>query len=58
MLPPANDFDSLTGGSQDLSGNYAEVLTLQSKGSQTRQFNVLGAFSLKRISDIATLTTQ
>jgi len=55
---PANDFDSLTGGSQDLSGNYAEVLTLQSKGSQTRQFNVLGAFSLKRISDIATLTTQ
>jgi hypothetical protein len=55
---PADDFDSLTGGSGDLNGRYAEVVTFQSKGSQTRQFNVLGAFSLKRISDIATLTTQ
>ena len=55
---PGNDFDSLTGGSQDLSGNYGEVVTFQSKGSQTRQFNALGTFSLKRISDIATLTTQ
>jgi len=55
---PANDFDSLTAGSQDLGGTYSEVLTLQSKGSQTRQFNVLGGFSLKRISEIATLTMQ
>jgi hypothetical protein len=55
---PANDFNSLTGSSQDLSGNYGEAITFQSKGSQTRQFNVLGTFSLKRISQIATLTTQ
>ena len=55
---PANDFDSLAGGSQDLSGNYGEVVTFQSKGSQTRQFNSLGTFSLKRISNLATLTTQ
>jgi hypothetical protein len=53
---PANDFNSLTAGSRDLGGNYSEVVTVQSKGSQARQFNVLGAFSLKRISDIATLT--
>lgn len=55
---PADDFDGLTGGSGDLSGRYTEVVTFQSKGSQTRQFNVLGVFSLKRISGIATLTTQ
>jgi hypothetical protein len=53
---PTDDFDSLTAGSQDLGGNYAEVVTFLSKNSQTRQFNVLGAFSLKRISEIATLT--
>jgi hypothetical protein len=53
---PGNDFNSLTAGSQDLSGNYAEVVTIQSKGSNTRTFNVLGGFSLKRISDIAILT--
>ena len=53
---PTDDFDSLTAGSQDLAGNYAEVVTFLSKNSQTRQFNVLGAFSLKRISEIATLT--
>lgn len=55
---PANDFNSLTGGSQDLTGSYAETITFAARGSQTRQFNVLGSFSLKRISDIATLTTQ
>ena len=55
---PANDFDSLTGSSQDMGGNFSEVMTLQSRGAQARQFHVLGTFSLKRISDIATLTTQ
>lgn len=55
---PTDDFDGLTGGSGDLTGRYTEVMTFQSKGSQTRQFNVLGVFTLKRISDIATLTTQ
>ncbi len=55
---PADDFESLTGGSGDLSGRYTEVVTFQSKGTQARQFNVLGSFSLKRISDITRLTTQ
>ena len=53
-----NDFSSLTQGNQDLSGNYSELITFQARGSQTRQYNVLGTFSLKRISDIATLTTN
>lgn len=55
---PDDNFNSLTQGSQDLGGTYAEVVTLQARGSQTRQYNVLGAFTLKRISDIATLTSN
>jgi hypothetical protein len=55
---PENDFNSLTQGSQDLGGNYAEEITFQARGSQTRQYNVLGTFTLKRISDIATLTSN
>jgi hypothetical protein len=55
---PEDDFNSLTQSSQDLVGNYAEVITLEARGSQTRQYNVLGTFSLKRVSDIAALTTQ
>ncbi len=58
VTPPGNDFNSLTQGSQDLTGNYSELITFQARGSQTRQYNVLGTFSLKRISDIATLTTN
>lgn len=55
---PSNDFDSLTQSSGDLSGNYVEAITFAARGSQTRQYNVLGTFSLKRLSDIATLTTN
>ncbi len=55
---PENDFNSLTRGSQDLSGNYAEIITFEARGSQTRQYNVLGTFTLKRISEIATLTSN
>jgi hypothetical protein len=55
---PANDFNSLTRGSQDLGGNYAETITFAGRGSDTRQFNVLGTFTLKRLSDITSLTTQ
>ncbi len=55
---PENNFDALTGSAQELGGRYAETVTVQARGSQTRQYNLLGSFSLKRISDIATLTTQ
>lgn len=55
---PQNDFNGLTQGSQDLGGNYIETITFQARGSQTRQYNVLGTFTLQRISDIATLTSN
>ena len=58
LTAPENDFNSLTQGSQDLGGNYTETITFEARGSQTRQYNVLGNFTLKRISDIATLTTS
>lgn len=55
---PDDDFESLTGSSQDFGGRYAETITIQARGSQTRTYNVLGSFSLKRLSDIPTLTTN
>jgi hypothetical protein len=55
---PENHFNSLTQGSQDLAGNYAEAITFEARGSQTRQYNVLGTFTLKRISDITSLTSN
>ncbi len=55
---PANDFGSLTQDTGDFTGDYAEVITFQARGSQTRQHNVLGTFLLKRLSDIATLTSN
>jgi hypothetical protein len=58
VTAPENDFDSLTQGTQEVSGNYAELITFQARGAQTRQYSVLGTFTLKRISDIATLTTS
>jgi hypothetical protein len=55
---PLNDFVSLTTGSQNLVGVYQETLTFYGKTGESRQFDVLGTFSLNRISNIATLTTQ
>ena len=55
---PDDDFKSLTQSSDDLSGSYIEAITFLARGSQTRQYNVLGTFSLKRISDIPTLTSN
>lgn len=55
---PQDDFNSLSQGSQDLGGNYSEVMTFEARGSQTRQYNVLGSFTLKRISDIPALTSN
>jgi hypothetical protein len=60
-----DDFDSLTGGSTTLSGNYAEEIQLTGKAVydadgnvdhyETRNYGVQGSFTLRRISDIATL---
>ncbi|MCC7374470.1 MAG: hypothetical protein IT581_07425 [Verrucomicrobiales bacterium] len=55
---PRDDFTSLTQGSQDLVGNYAEVVTFQSRDARTREFNLLGTFELKQLNHIASLTTE
>jgi hypothetical protein len=63
VTPPGTDFASLTTGSQTLSGDYLESITLLGLAraggtNDTRQFQVRGSFSLNRISDIPTLTTR
>ncbi len=55
---PGNDFESLTGTSQTLSGTYSEAITLAGLAGATRTFNVSGVFALNRISTISTLTTH
>ncbi len=61
MMPPANDFASLTSAGNSLTGEYAEsirVLGLARAGgaNDTRTFEVRGAFVLRRISSTSTLT--
>ncbi|HXI52277.1 MAG TPA: hypothetical protein VNH84_12245, partial [Candidatus Saccharimonadales bacterium] len=58
FTPPSDDFNSLTQSSDDLSGDYIEAVSFQGRGSNARQYNVLGTFALKRISDITTLTSN
>ncbi|MBL9136264.1 MAG: hypothetical protein JNK85_10365 [Verrucomicrobiales bacterium] len=55
---PSDDFTSLTQGSQDLVGQYSEVVTFQARGVQAREFNLLGTFQLKQLNHIGNLTTQ
>jgi hypothetical protein len=56
ILPPGNDFASLTTAGQTLSGNYAETISLGGMGGFTRTFSVAGAFSLNCITTIPVLT--
>jgi hypothetical protein len=56
FTPPADTFESLTMGSQALTGDYVEVITFRGKGGHTKEFNSLGTFALNRISAIDTLT--
>lgn len=58
FTPMADHFDGLTRGSGRLGGNYAETLTFIDQHGDTKEFNALGTFTLQRIIDIATLTTQ
>lgn len=55
LLPPGDDFVSLTSGSRSLQGQYDE--TVRVIGQDTREFRTRGAFSLNRVSEIPTLTT-
>lgn len=57
LVAPANDFNGLTSGSRTLVGNYGEVITLQGKGSESKQYAVQGSVTLNRITDIPNLVT-
>jgi hypothetical protein len=50
---PGNDFDSRTRGGTRLEGNYLENVTIRADTTVLREFNVLGLFSLTRITDTA-----
>ena len=53
---PTDDFASLAAGNQELGGNYAEEVTLYGTAGESRKYEVSGAFELKRVSPIDTLT--
>lgn len=48
-----NDFDSRTRGGTRLEGSYRENVSVRADTVVLREFNVLGAFSLTRITDTA-----
>jgi hypothetical protein len=52
------DFISLTTANTSLSGLYNETITLTGLKGTTKSYLTSGAFSLKQISRISTLTTQ
>jgi hypothetical protein len=60
IMPPPDDFGSLTAGGQTLTGTYAETITLlglaRGGSIDSRQFEVNGLFSLNRLSEIPVLT--
>ncbi len=61
VQPPADDFSSLVAASSTLKGEYREIVTLQGLAraggtNDTRQFEVRGAFSLKRLIEVPNLT--
>jgi len=57
ITAPPDDFDSLTRGGGNLTGNYSETVTFLDRHGDAKAFSVLGTFQLSRIVDIATLTT-
>ena len=56
VRPPSADFSSLVTGSQTLTGDYLETITLQGLNPSSRQYRVSGVFTLNRISQVPTLT--
>jgi len=53
---PGDDFDSRTRGGTSLTGNYAETMSFRAGTTVLQQFNVMGTFSLTRVTDTATFT--
>jgi hypothetical protein len=58
FTPPGNDFASLISGGNQMTGQYSEEITFKGRGEESRKIDTAGAFVLKRISEISTLTTQ
>jgi hypothetical protein len=61
VTPPTDDFSSLVAAGDTITGNYIETIALKGLAREggtndTRQFEVRGAFSLNRVSEIPTLT--
>jgi hypothetical protein len=55
---PGSDFDSRTRGGTSLSGNYFESVSLRGATTVLKEFNVLGTFTLTRITDTANYAQQ
>lgn len=55
---PGLDFESRTRGGTSLTGSYAETISLRANNNTLKEFNVLGTFTLTRITDTATLVTN
>ncbi len=55
---PEDSFDGLTRSAGAMNGNYAETLTFVDRNGDTKQFNALGTFTLKRVTDVPILTPQ
>jgi hypothetical protein len=58
FIPPGNDFDSRTQGGTSLSGNYVETVSIRAATTVLKEFNVLGTFTLTRITDTANYASQ
>jgi hypothetical protein len=58
IMANTSDFISLTTANSSLAGNYNETITLTGLGGATKSYLTSGAFTLKRVSTISTLTTQ
>lgn len=61
VTPPANDFSSLVAAGDTITGEYLETVLIKGLAraggtNDTRQFQVRGAFTLNRVSEVPTLT--
>ena len=54
---PAGDFSNITSAHREVTGTYAETITLRGKDAEQKQYAIQGTFTLSRLSEIATLTT-
>jgi hypothetical protein len=58
LMPNTNDFISLTSASSSLSGLYNESISLKGLAGFQKNYQTIGAFSLKQISTISPLISE